>query len=264
MLLRVDGVDCAYDGVKALEDITFETGKGDFIGIIGPNGSGKTTLIRCLSKVLEPIRGTVFLNGKTILEMTRREVAKLIGVVPQSSRIAFAFTAFEIVLMGRTPRLDRFQMEAEEDLQIAKKAMIKTDSWQLRSRLFGDLSGGEQQRVIIARALAQEPEVLLLDEPTSHLDIGFQLEILEFVKVLCEEKNIVVLSVFHDLNLAARFCNKLILLNGGKIHSLGPTEDVLSTKNILDAYRVLASIERNQKTGFLVVVPISSIRKELI
>ncbi|MFQ6105978.1 MAG: ABC transporter ATP-binding protein [Thermoplasmata archaeon] len=255
MLLRVDRIECRYDSIKVLEDVTFEVPSGAIFGVVGPNGSGKTTLIRCMSKVLEPARGVVWLNEENLSHMSFRDVARNVGVVPQTTRPGFAFTAYEIVAMGRTPYIGRLQVETKEEFDVIKEAMVSADCWNLRSRLFFELSGGEQQRVIIARALAQNPGVLLLDEPTSHLDLGYQLEMMDMIEGLAEERNLVVIAIFHDLNLAARYCKNIALLSKGKIERVGKTFDVLTDKNIKKVYGVDVVIEESDATGFKTIIP---------
>ena len=168
-----------------MQDITFSVETGDFLGILGPNGSGKTTLLKSISRVLKPRKGAIFLDDNSLYGMKTMEVAKKLAMVPQDSAITFSFTAFQIVLMGRTPHLSRLETESEKDLAIAKKAMAFTGTLHLADRLITELSGGERQRVIIARALTQEPKILLLDEPTTHLDVSNQLEIMDLLKQLC-------------------------------------------------------------------------------
>ena len=257
MKIRVLGVDCYYDSFQALENVSFEVREGDFLGIIGPNGAGKTTLLRCITKILKPKVGAIFLDEKDVLEMGREEIAKNVSVVPQDSPLTFPFTVLDIVLMGRTPHLGRLAHETKKDLRIAKAAMKLTKVSHFADRTINELSGGERQRVVIAKALAQEPKALLLDEPTLHLDINHQLEILELIKGLNKREKLTVLAVFHDLNLAARFCSKLLLLNSGKIHSIGSVEDVLTPGNIEAVYHVKVQITRHPLTNSLNVVAIS-------
>lgn len=257
MKIEILGVDCYYGSIQALEDISFEVNEGDFFGIIGPNGSGKTTLLRCITKVLRPKVGAVLLDENSVSDMDREKIAKNIGVVPQNSPLTFPFTVLDIVLMGRTPHFGRFARETKKDLKIAKKAMKLTNVAHFADRTINELSGGESQRVIIAKALTQEPKVLLLDEPTLHLDINHQLEILKLIRGLNEREKLTVIAVFHDLNLAARFCDKLLLLNSGKIHSIGSVEDVLTPKNIKIVYQVDVQIARHPLTDSLNVVVVS-------
>jgi len=263
MKLNINGVTFYYDSVKALNDITFEVSEGDVLGVIGPNGSGKTTLLRCINLALRPKVGTVFIDGENILELDRKDIAKNIGVVPQNSTIHFPFTVFDIVLMGRTPHLGRLDRETSKDIEIAKNAMKITNTQHLADRLIDEVSGGEKQRVIIARALTQEPKILLLDEPTLHLDINHQLEVLELVKKLARENKLIVVLVSHDLNLANRYCDRLMLLNSGKIYSSGEPQDVVTHDNIKEVYNIDVEINYNKKTKSLNIVPVSAIDNKL-
>jgi iron complex transport system ATP-binding protein len=258
MLLNVDGVECRYGSVKVLADVTFSVKEGDFVGILGPNGSGKTTLLKSISRTLKPHLGTILLNKTDIYTLKSIEVAKQIAVVPQETSIGFSFTALDIVLMGRNPHIGRFQMETEKDVAVAKKAMILTNTWQFAKRPINELSGGEKQRVIIARALAQEPKVLLLDEPLTHLDIINQLEIMDLVKELCVKEGLIVLAVFHDLNLAARYCEVGVMLKNGKVFSAGNLNDILTSENIKGVFNVDAIVKKHLVTNSVFVIPLSA------
>jgi iron complex transport system ATP-binding protein len=256
-VVNVDGVECRYGSVKVLEDVSLAVKEGDFVGVLGPNGSGKTTLIKSISRILRPHRGAILLNGADIYSLKEVEVARQMAVVPQDSSIGFSFTALDVVLMGRNPHMTRFQMESAKDVAIARKAMQLTNTWHLAERPINELSGGERQRVIIARALAQEPKVLLLDEPMTHLDINNQLEIMDLVKELCVEEGLIVLAVFHDLNLAARYCTSAILLKNGRIFSAGSLDVVLTTENIKSVFKVDAIVQKHLVTDSLYVIPLS-------
>jgi iron complex transport system ATP-binding protein len=257
VLLKVDGVECRYGSIKVLEDVSLSVKEGDFVGILGPNGSGKTTLLKSISRVLKPHTGTILLDKEDIYSLPGREVAKQLAVVPQESLIGFNFLALEVVLMGRHPHMSRFQLESTKDLSVARRAMELTKTWHLAGRPINELSGGEKQRVIIARALSQEPKVLLLDEPTTHLDIINQLEIMDLVKDLCSRQGLIVLAVFHDLNLAARYCNLAVLLKSGKVFSTGRLDDVLTSESVKAVFRVDAIVQRHLVTNSLYVVPLS-------
>ncbi|MGB9842454.1 MAG: ATP-binding cassette domain-containing protein [Candidatus Bathyarchaeales archaeon] len=257
VVLNVDGIECRYGSVKVLENVSFSVKDGDFVGILGPNGSGKTTLLKSISRTLKPYRGAILLNEADIYSLKSVDVAKQLAVVPQDSSIGFNFAALDVVLMGRNPHLSRFQMESSKDLDIAKKAMLLTNTWQFAERPINELSGGERQRVIIARALAQEPKILLLDEPLTHLDIINQLEIMDLVKSLCVNEKLIVLAVFHDLNLAARYCTSAIMLKKGKIFAAGSLEEVLTSENIKSVFKVDAIVKRHLVTNSLFVIPLS-------
>lgn len=257
MKLKVNGICFSYGSVRALDDVSFEVNGGEVIGIIGPNGSGKTTLLRCINRALDPERGTIFIDETDILELNRKEIAKEIGVVPQNSIIHFPFTVLDIVLMGRTPHLGRLNGESTKDLRIARNAMKITNTLHLAERSIDEISGGEKQRIIIARALTQEPRILLLDEPTLHLDINHQLEIMELVDELARKKGIIVVLVSHDLNLAGRYCDRLVLLNGGSISSIGEPEEVLTKRNINDVYNIEVEISYNRIIEANTIIPVA-------
>ena len=255
--LRISSIDCYYGSIKALDNVAFSVREGEFVGILGPNGSGKTTLLRAISRTLKPRVGTVLLDDTSIYDMENREVAKNVAVVPQETIATFDFTALDIVLMGRTPYIDRFRQESREDLAIVKRVMKLTNTWHFAERLVNELSGGEKQRIIIARALTQEPQLLLLDEPTTHLDISNQLEIMDLIKHLCETKKLLIVAVFHDFNLAARYCDSIILLNDGKIVAVGKSDETLTSENVRKVFSVDTIVKKHPVTGFLHVIPIS-------
>jgi iron complex transport system ATP-binding protein len=253
----VDGVECRYGSVKVIEDVSFSVKEGDFVGILGPNGSGKTTLLKSISRTLKPHLGTILLNEADIYTLKGIDVAKQLAVVPQDTNIGFSFAALDVVLMGRNPHMTRFQIESTKDMTIAKKAMMVTNTWQFAERPINELSGGEKQRVIIARARAQEPAILLLDEPLTHLDIINQLEIMDLVKELCVKEKLIVLAVFHDLNLAARYCTSAIMLKKGRIFAAGDLSEVLTSENIKGVFNVNAIVKKHLVTNSVFVIPLS-------
>ena len=257
MWLNVDGVECRYGSIKVLEDVRLSVKGGDFVGILGPNGSGKTTLLKSISRTLKPYKGTILLNEADIYSLKSVDVAKQMAVVPQDTSIGFNFSALDIVLMGRNPHMKRFQMESEKDMTVARKVMNLTNIWHLAERPINELSGGEKQRVIIARALAQEPKILLLDEPLTHLDIMNQLEIMDLVKDLCVKEKLVVLAVFHDFNLAARYCKSAIMLKDSRIFAAGNLTEVLTSENIKSVFNVDAIVQKHLVTNSIFVVPLS-------
>ncbi len=252
--LNVTGVCFRYDSVQALDGISFSVRSHDFVGIIGPNGSGKTTLLRTISRVLHPSVGTISIDERDVYSMAPAEVAQKIAVVPQDGYVNFNFTALEIVMMGRNPHLSTFQFESHKDLRVAKRAMVLARCLHLASRRINELSGGERRRVLIARALAQEPSVLLLDEPTLNLDINNQIELMKTISKLRRERGIAVLSVFHDFNLAARYSDYIILLNRGRIFSVGTPEQVLTHENIREVFGVNVEISKHSVTRLNVTV----------
>ncbi|MCK4649037.1 ABC transporter ATP-binding protein [bacterium] len=262
-MLELKKVTTGYDRKTILNDISFTLEKGDFLGIIGPNGSGKTTLLRVISKILKPWKGRVTLEGRGLDEIRHRELAKRMAVVPQGMQeLFFSYSVRDFILLGRTPYLGRFQLlESEEDLRVAREVMEETDTSGLEERNLEDLSGGERQRAVIAQALAQEPEILLLDEPTAHLDINHQVEILNLIKRLNQRKNLTVLMISHDLNLAAEYCEKLILLREGRVFQEGSPQDILTYKNIEEVYKTLVVVEKNPVSSKPHVFLVSKERK---
>jgi len=255
--LNVNGVECRYGSTKILSGVNLEVKPGDFVGILGPNGSGKTTLLRSISRVLKPHVGAILIDKADIYALKPVDVAKKMAVVPQDSTVGFNFSVMDVVLMGRNPHLGRFQMESPKDVEIAKKAMKLTNTWDLADRQINELSGGERQRVIIARALAQEPQILLLDEPISHLDIINQLELMDLVKSLCDKKELSVLAVIHDLNMAARYCTSIMMLKAGEVYAFGEVDKVLTSENIRSVFDVDAIVRKNAATNSLYVIPLS-------
>jgi iron complex transport system ATP-binding protein len=266
-LLRADDASFAYRtrgeggggrgvGVFVLDHVSIAVERGRIVGLLGPNGSGKTTLLRVLGGILQPLAGRVTLDGIEVRRMSRRELARRIGVVPQETQSTFDFTALDIVLMGRYPHLGVFELEGSADLAIARDALAATGTAHLESRAFATLSGGEKQRVAIASALAQASDVLLLDEPTASLDLGYQIEIGGLLRHLNRDRGTTMVVSTHDLNLAAGLCHELVLLVRGRVLACGATEAVLTAPNVRALYGVEADIERHPRTGHLTVVPI--------
>ncbi|MEW5718182.1 MAG: heme ABC transporter ATP-binding protein [Chloroflexota bacterium] len=236
--LRAEQLSFAYQDNAVLNEIDLAIQPGELVGLIGPNGSGKSTLIKCLSRALAPQRGRVWLDGHELAALAPQQIARHIAVVPQAVELPPGFTAFEIVLMGRVPHLAWWQNENARDKDIARAAMQATQTWSLADRLVNQLSGGERQRVVIARALAQEPQILLLDEPTAHLDVKHQIEVMELVRRLNRERGLAVLVVFHDLNLAAQYCSRLVLFKEGRVYKAGSPRDVIAPDVLREVYGV--------------------------
>lgn len=229
----------------AMRDVSFDVQQGEFLSILGPNGSGKTTLLRIIDRILLPHRGTVHLFGKDYTRLPRKELAQRIGVVPQEHPLVFPFTVREIVLMGRAPHLSGLGFEGRRDEEIAHAAMLLTDIEHLASKPMTELSGGERQRVFIARALAQEPDILLLDEPNAHLDITHQLDILHLTRSLSRQRGLTVVAVFHDLNLAALFSNTIVLLSNGSVAAIGKPNEVLTQNHLSTVFRTKVTVDRH-------------------
>jgi len=249
VILEVDGVACAYGGEDALSGVTLRAGPGDFVAVAGPNGSGKSTLVRAMSRVLRPRLGRALLDGEDLYAIPARRSAQAIAVVSQETPAEFEFTVEEIVLMGRSPHLRRFQAEGERDRALAREAMERTGTWGLRGRSILELSGGERQRVVLARAFAQEPRVLLLDEPTAHLDIAFQVQILRLARALREEKGTAVLATLHDLNLAAAYADRIVLLSRGRVAAAGAPAEVLTEPTLREVFGAEVTVRPHPETG---------------
>ena len=248
-MIEAHSISFRYLEDWVLEDISFQVRKGEFIGVIGPNGSGKTTLLKVLYRLLSPQRGEVFFDRVPLKKMNQRDIAKRIAVVAQETYPVFPFRVIEIVLMGRSPYLGHLMFEREKDLEIAKKAMEWTEILPISERPLDELSGGERKRVFIARALAQEPEVILLDEPTTNLDIHHQIEFLDLILALNQEKGLTILMASHDLNLASEFCDRLILLQKGRIFKIGPPQEVITRENIERVYGCGVWVDQNPVSG---------------
>ena len=257
-LLWADNVSFRYAAGAPLvvDGVTVRLGDGALAGILGPNGSGKTTLLRLLSGTRAPISGRVLLDDRPLDRLSRRDAARQIAVVPQETELAFEYCAIEIVLMGRHPHLGVFTVEGPGDVKIAEDAMAATGTSYLAERMFHELSGGEKQRVVIAAALAQSANLLLLDEPTASLDLGYQLEISSLLQRLNRDHGVTMAISTHDLNLAASICRELILMRDGRVLAAGPTTEVLTPENVKRLYDVEADVQVNDLTGHMTVIPV--------
>ena len=253
-MIELAGLDVKYGAGKVLDAVSFSAKKGQFVGIIGPNGSGKTTLLKTMSRVLEPSAGIIRLDEIPLDRIKSRELAQSVAVVPQETSTGFDFTVTDVVMMGRYPYTGRFSKETKEDFTICKSAMELAGIRHLADRPVTEISGGELQRTIIARALAQQPRHLLLDEATSHLDISHQVEILATIRKLSEK--ITVIGVFHDLNLAAYFCDRIIAIKAGKIAADGAPEDIMTPAMLRSIFDLDASVSIHPVTGRPVIVPL--------
>ena len=254
--VETQSVTFRYGDRPVLDGVTLKIAPTEILGVIGPNGSGKTTLLNVLSRTLRPERGRVRLFGRDMDSMSPREIAQTVAVVPQSSPVAFPFTVGEIVLMGRSPYQRGISFETAEDRRIAAAAMEATDTLDFANRRITELSGGETQRAIIARALAQQPRVLLLDEPTAHLDLHHQISIYEILARLNANHEMTVVVVSHDLNLAAVHCDRLVLFAHGSIAADGPPAEVITEDNINRIYGVNVPVIKPAVMTYPMVVPV--------
>ena len=256
-IMNVKNLYSGYGDEHILKGIDIEIKEGELVGIIGPNGSGKTTLLRTMTGILKPSEGFVYIEEHKLSELTARDIAKKVAVVTQSIENVM-ITVAEYVLMGRLPYYGKFQFfEKKHDLDLADKYMKLTDVYPFKDKLMSEISGGERQRAQVARALVQQPLILLLDEPTSHLDITHQVKILDLVKKMNRDLNLTVVMVIHDLNMAAEYCSKLVMLKQGRVFIDDSPEEVLTYKNIEDVYETLVIVEKNPLTGKPFIIPVT-------
>lgn len=237
-MIKAERINFSYGNQNVLKQVELAVEKGCFISVIGPNGSGKTTLLKNLCRLLQPQSGEVKIDALSIKAYKPKMLAKKMAVVHQEIQNTFDFNIHEVVLMGRYPHLKALQYESAEDLKIVEKTMHLTGIHHLRHKSMSTISGGERQRVMIAKALTQEPDLLLLDEPISHLDLKYQLEVLKLCKSLNREKQLTILTTLHDINLAARFSDVIILMHHGEIVKVGPPAEVLTSELIRNVYEV--------------------------
>jgi iron complex transport system ATP-binding protein len=259
-VIRADGVGFSYPLAEPrrgrpfeLADLSFDVADGEILGVLGPNSAGKTTLIRLLTRILTPTRGTIEIGGQPLPSLSRAALARHIAVVPQDMPQGLPFTVAQLVLMGRYPHGPRRFFETPDDVTIARDAMVATGVLDLAGTRVGILSGGERQRVALARALAQQPRLLVLDEPTAHLDLRHQVECVGLLRRVNRERGTTVLLVSHDLNLAGELCDRLLLLADGKIARLGAPDDVLDETLLTTVYGCAVAVDRNATTGRPVV-----------
>lgn len=236
-IIKCNQLTFGYSQLDIIKDLDCQINEGDFVGIIGPNGSGKSTLLKLITGVTTPDKGTIYIKEEELKEINPKRLARQMAVVPQNTDVYYNFSTYDIVAMGRYPHQNRWSTNGEEDKAVIKSAMKKTGIWKFKDKGIKNLSGGERQRVIIARALAQEPEIIILDEPTSSLDINYQIEIFDLLKDLKKEgKTIIVVS--HDLNLASQYCDKILLLSEGRVYSYGRPDQVITVNNISQVYDI--------------------------
>lgn len=256
-MLEIRNITFSYSS-PVLKDASFEVGRGEVLAVLGPNGSGKTTLLKIIVGILKPASGVASLDGRDLLSISRREVARLIGYVPQESAIRFPLTASELVLQGRFAQGRILGFESEEDLREARLAMEMTETAEFSSRLVSALSGGERQRVMLARALASRPQLLVLDEPVANLDISHQVKILELVKRLTIEQGVTAIVVTHELNLAAEFAARVLLLKFGEVVACGAPREVMTESSLREVFETDLIVDDNPASGAPRVTPIAS------
>ena len=254
-MLVVENLKFSYKDTTVLNGIDLTAHSGELVGIVGPNGAGKTTLIRAISGVLKPEVGIVKIGDIDLSLLSSSQRAKMVSVVPQKPQLPLSFKVIDLVSMGRNPYLGIFEWESDRDIQIIMRAMDLTDTTHLSQRLVGTLSGGEVQRVLVAMALVQETDVILMDEPTASLDLAYQTGIMDLVKEVKKQSGGVVLVAMHDLTLAAQYCDRLMMMFGGSVYVSGSAEDVLTSDNIFHVYDAEVHIMPHPRTGEPVVLP---------
>jgi iron complex transport system ATP-binding protein len=256
-MLKMSDLSCGYGTKIIINRINLHIKKGEFVCIIGPNGSGKTTLLKAITRIIKPAKGNIFLEGRDLNNIDKREIAKKMAVVSQNLPIV-SMTVKEFVLLGRTPHYKTLQLlENKSDIEVVEHAISMTGIERLQNSLMSEISGGEVQLSLIARALAQEPWILLLDEPTAHLDITHQVNILDLIKRLNKDYQLTVIIILHDLNLASEYCDRLILMNNGQITKTGTPEEVLNSIDLEEVYKTPVVVEKNPLSNkpFVLIVP---------
>jgi iron complex transport system ATP-binding protein len=257
MKLQISGIQFDYGSKSVLEDISLELGKGEVLSLAGPNGSGKTTLLRCINRIINPKSGTIIVDGNDISQASLKELAHYLGYVPQSSPASFPLTVFDTVLLGRKPHVN--WKLSDRDKELAFEVLRMMDLEELALRLFNELSGGEKQKVLVARAICQEPEVLILDEPTSNLDLRHQLEVLGLIFELVKDRGLSAVMAMHDLNLAARFSTKIAMIKNGRVYAAGEPGEVLKKDIIREVYGV--ETEVSNSSGLPYIIPVGPVGK---
>lgn len=260
--LEAAHVGYAYAGHRALRDSSVHVASGEVVGLLGPNGSGKSTLLKILSGLLTGYEGVVRIGDREVREIPRRELARTLAVVPQESTFSFPFTALEIVLMGRHPHLSGLAFESEHDTELACASLERCGALHLASRPIQELSSGERQRIVFARALAQQPRALMLDEPSNFLDIKHQVEMFDVVRELADRDGCSVLTVLHDVNLAAEYCDRIVLLADGTTRASGSADEVLTYALLTEVFGTEIYVDTNQLTGKLIATPLSGRAQE--
>lgn len=256
VMLSFSHAAVGYGEKLVLRDVSFQITKGEYVALIGSNGTGKSTLIKCVSGLLPLEGGEVQICGKDLRRLKARERARMVAVVPQSYYVDYGFTVEDIVMMGRNPYIDLRHRESKKDREIAERAMELTKTTQFRDRLYNELSGGERQRVILARAITQQPQIILLDEPTSALDLHHQIEVMELIRDLNEKEQITVMAVLHDINLASRFCSRIVILKDGKVKADGTPQEVINRDEMEALYDMKLFVKNNPLLGKPEIIPI--------
>jgi iron complex transport system ATP-binding protein len=255
--LGIRHVSFSYSDGLVLDDVDLSVASGEMVGLLGPNGSGKTTLVKLASGVLKPLKGEIRLDDADLKSLGRKTVARSVAVMPQYFHIPFAFTVGEVIALGRLPFIRTIAGETAADREAVSSAMVVVGIEDLAERRFDELSGGERQKVVLAMALAQQPRLLLLDEPTAHLDISHQVEILEQVRRLNRDHGVTIIAAIHDLNLASLYFDRLVLLKEGRVIADGPPDEVITEEIVRRVFAAPVTVDRHPLTGapHVVVTP---------
>lgn len=255
-IVTLKNIGFRYDQIWALKGVSLQVNRGEIVGILGPNGSGKSTLLKIMNGILTSQEGEVLIHNRPLSNYRRSHIARAVAMVAQESHFRFSFSVLEVVLMGRFPHLRRFQFEGDKDMAVALNALKATHALELAERSIHELSGGEKQRALIARALAQDPDIILLDEPTSFLDLKYKREIFQLISFLSREKGLSVVVVSHDIDLAAQYCHRVMMLKNGSIYKMGEPSEVITAANVEAVYDCPVLVETNPVTGRPRVMPL--------
>ena len=248
-MLKLENIHSGYNNIPVIEGITLNIENGEFVGMIGPNGSGKTTLARTITKIIKPSKGKVYYKDGDIEKIDISELARDVAFMPQEMNTVFSISVYDIVMMGRFPHIKRFRDAVKKDHDIVNECLRLTEVLNLSEKDIDEISSGERQRVLIAKALAQEPKLLILDEPTSKLDIGHQVQIMDLLRKFNRTKNITIIAILHDLNIASDYCKRLILLNNGRLEAIGTPEKIIESSLIEKVYKTPVYISESKASN---------------
>ena len=255
-MIEIKNISLSYDKRTVLEDISLNLQDKSFVGIIGKNGTGKSTLLKAITGLLKPIKGNIFINKEDICKTSKKMLAKKISFMPQTMHVDFSFNVKDFIMFGRYPYINMFKLASKDDFKIVEDVMNFTETAEFSQRNINELSGGEKQKVLLAQTLVQQTDIIALDEPTSHLDIGSQATIFKLLKMLNEKYNKTIITTVHDLNLAGEFCSDIVLLDNKKVLNFGSAEKVLNYKDIEKVYNIKVVVHTNPVSKKPVVIPV--------
>lgn len=255
-MIEIKNISLSYDKRTVLEDISLNLQDKSFVGIIGKNGTGKSTLLKAITGLLKPIKGNIFINKEDICKTSKKMLAKKISFMPQTMQFDFSFNVKDFIMFGRYPYINMFKLASKDDFKIVEDVMNFTETAEFSQRNINELSGGEKQKVLLAQTLVQQTDIIALDEPTSHLDIGSQATIFKLLKMLNEKYNKTIITTVHDLNLAGEFCSDIVLLDNKKVLNFGSAEKVLNYKDIEKVYGLNVVVKSNPVSNKPIVIPV--------